>query len=255
MAQNFSYKVFDEKTIQALGYYVYILLNPKDHQPFYVGKGEGNRVFDHIRDAVKNPKITTDKYDMIRDIGPDQVEHIIVTHGIKTEEEAFRIETVLIDVLEKIGTLTNRQLGHNANSLFGMKTADEIIRMYSADPLCNIGDDCVIININENYDRAMCENSIFEATKGTWKMAEWRTKKIKYVLSEYRGLIVEVFEVTEWYKQSRPYGPKSKKYGQVYDGFAFEGKVAGDNIRNKYINKSVKHKKIKGRSNPIMYNL
>ena len=82
MAQDFLYNGFDEKTIQALGYYVYILFNPKDNQPFYVGKGEGNRVFDHIRDAVKNPKITTDKYDMIRDIGADQVEHIIVTHLI-----------------------------------------------------------------------------------------------------------------------------------------------------------------------------
>ena len=43
--------MFDEKTIAELKYYVYLLVNPITKSPFYVGKGEGNRVFDHLIDA------------------------------------------------------------------------------------------------------------------------------------------------------------------------------------------------------------
>ena len=30
-------------------YYVYILINPIDLLPFYVGKGKGNRAYNHLK--------------------------------------------------------------------------------------------------------------------------------------------------------------------------------------------------------------
>ena len=39
---------FSPKTIEELGYYVYVYSDPDTHKPFYVGKGKGNRVFDHL---------------------------------------------------------------------------------------------------------------------------------------------------------------------------------------------------------------
>lgn len=32
---------FSQKTIDELGYYVYVYSNPDTHKPFYVGKGKG----------------------------------------------------------------------------------------------------------------------------------------------------------------------------------------------------------------------
>ena len=86
-------------------------------------------------------------------------------------------------------------------------------------------------------------------------MDKTRLEGIKYVLSEFKGLIVEVFEVKKWYSIKRQYNPGTKKAGKTYVGYGFDGQVALNKVRNLYINKSVAHKKKKGASNPIIYNL
>ena len=247
--------MFDERTQQALGYYVYMLIDPLSNKPFYVGKGVNNRVFDHIKYAIDNPNVSTEKCDTIRQIGAENVRHVIVTHGLATEEDAYRIESLIIDVLNYSGIqLTNEVSGHHANES-GIMTADEITRLYSAAQLNSIGEDCVIININGQYNRAMGSKGIYNATKQTWRIAAWRRKKIKYVLSEYRGLIIEVFKVKDWYQNERPYGMNTKKAGQYYMGWGFNGHIAEKCVRDMYINKSIAHIKVKGRANPLTYHI
>ena len=89
--------MFDEKTIAELKYYVYLLVNPETNTPFYVGKGEGNRVFDHLNEA-KEGKKGTDKLDQIQAILKQNktIEHVIVRHGLN-EKTAYQIEASLID--------------------------------------------------------------------------------------------------------------------------------------------------------------
>lgn len=234
-----------------------MLIDPKDGKPFYVGEGYGNRVFDHIRSAIENPTATSDKLDKIREIGPQNVKHVILVHGLESQKEALRIESVVIDLLRYLGhpltiSLTNIVGGHHANSI-GLMTTDEISRLYSAKPLDYIGADCMVININGLYERGMDSERIYRATKEAWRIGKNRTKTIKYVLSEYHGLIVEVFEVKEWYAVERTLGDKCKKAGEKYTAYGFNGKVADDSIRNLYINRSIADKKSKGRANPISY--
>lgn len=241
---------FDENTQKSLGYYVYLLVDPNDEKPFYVGKGQNNRVFDHIQYAKENPQDNSDKCDRIREIGPDKVKHYIVTHGL-SEDEAFLVESALIDVLKRFDVaLTNIQGGHKA-SVRGLMTTDEIKRLYSAGNLDYIESNCMIININALYNRSMGYEGIYEATHETWRMAKKKTEQIKYVLSEYRGLIIEVFEVDEWYPKERP----TVKGDSMYLGWGFSGHRAPDEVRNKYLNKSIVHKKSKGMNNPIRYSL
>jgi hypothetical protein len=133
-------------------------------------------------------------------------------------------------------------------------TTNEILGLYGAEQLDSIADDCVIININGQYNRCMGPQGIYDATKECWRMDANRVQGIKFVLSEYRGLIVEVFEVDEWYQKDRPY-TSGKKVGQYYKGWGFNGKVADDAVRNLYINKSIAHTKKKGQAYPVTYNL
>ena len=74
-------------------------------------------------------------------------------------------------------------------------------------------------------------------------------------MSEYKGLIVEVFEVEKWYAVKRKYNKNTQKSGKTYFGYGFDGKVANTKTRDLYINKSIAHKKKRGASNPITYNL
>lgn len=248
--------MFDEKSRQELKYYVYMLLNPSDNKPFYVGKGFDNRVFNHLACALTDIDTSNAKYDKIREItqSGQTVKHIIVRHGL-SESEAFQIEASLIDTLTYCGLfLSNIVGGHNSIEK-GLMTSEEIIRLYNAQPLDKIGTDCILININRKYERGKGGQSIYQATKETWTIRKSRLNQLKYVLSEYRGLIVEVFEVVEWYEKERGYLPHPKKFGQTKIGYGFNGFPAPEEIRNLYLNKSIAHTKKKGAASAIRYNI
>lgn len=251
--------MFDEKTLKELNYYVYMLVDPTTQHPFYVGKGKGNRVFSHLEDA-KQGKLGTDKLETIQAIIKEKKEvlHVIVRHGLN-EKTAFQIEAALIDVFKFIPNFSafvkgNIQGGMNSIEK-GLMSSDEIKRKYNAILLNSIPEYCVIININGSYKKASGDDRIYKATKQIWRMANPLNGKLKVVLSEYKGLIVEVFEVERWYGIKRKYNSGSNKAGKSYTGYGFDGAVAKDSLRNLYINKSIAHKKKRGASNPITYNI
>lgn len=249
--------MFDVKTIEHLKYYVYLLIDPKIDEPFYVGKGVGNRVFDHVKCALEE-KVLNNKYEEIRRIvaGGNQVKHLIVRHGL-TEKNAFEIESALIDTFKFIPKFKSYVRGNiqgGINSIEkGLMTTNEIIRLYNAETLTEIGDNCVIININKTYQRGSGENAIYDATKEIWDIKERRRNIIEFVLSEYKGLIVEVFKVNNWYSKERGYNLGAKKYGQTYLGYGFEGVIAEDNERNKYINKTISPFKKRGFASVLIF--
>jgi hypothetical protein len=69
------------------------------------------------------------------------------------------------------------------------------------------------------------------------------------------GLIVEVFEVENWYEKERGYNSAAKKFGLTKIGYGFTGSVAPFEIRNLYINKSIHGSKKKGAGSVIRYSL
>lgn len=247
--------MFDERTIQHLGSYVYILIDPFSGKQFYVGKWMGQRVFNHVKCALEEETIS-DKYEKIREITRwgKEVKYIIVRHGL-TEDEAYKLEASIIDVFDYFDwSLTNIAWWHNSIEKWLM-TVEEIKRIYNAEPLKDLSSNCVIININKQYKRGLWDDGIYQATKETWTIDRNKVNNIKYVLSEYRWLIVEVFEVQEWYTKERWYNPWSKKYWETKLWYWFNWKIADKEIRDKYINKSISHLKTRWSATVIRYNI
>lgn len=242
---------FDPKTSECLQNYVYALIDPHG-KPFYIGKGQNNRIFNHV-DCKLDKETTNDKYGKIKEIkssGAD-VGHVIIKHGM-TDKVAYEVESSLIDFIGYLDLpLTNEISGHHSIDS-GLMTADEVMRKYNAKPLRKLWDPVIIININKTYGRGCGEEGIYSATKESWIVAKNKieAKSIKYALSEYRGLIVEVYEIEDWY----PVDTKDKN-GKPKTRWGFNGAVAKANVREKYLNKSVAHIKKPGASNPIRYRL
>ena len=109
---------FNQRTIESLAYYVYALIDPRDNRIFYIGKGKGNRIFQHAKDALDDSDQSL-KLDIIRSILRDgrEVGLYILRHNL-TEETAYVVESVLIDLLtyrkfNKTSILANIAAGHH----------------------------------------------------------------------------------------------------------------------------------------------
>nr|WP_262917434.1 hypothetical protein [Zunongwangia pacifica] len=220
------------------------MVHPQTNVPFYIGKGLGNRVFEHKTLAISTKEDSL-KLDLIRGLISKglEVNHVIIRHGL-SEAEAFEIEASLIDFGNFLGlNLSNLVDGHHVN-FKGLMTTNEIIRLHNSPPLLELLHPVIIININKKYNRGIKTDTIYAATKEAWVVGQHKRNTVKYALSEYSGIIIEVFEIMEWYPV--PITNANIRWG-------FHGKVAEDDVRSLYINKSIAHTKKKGAANPIRY--
>ena len=231
-------KEFSQSVCEKIGYYVYVLKDPRDSKTFYIGKGFGNRVFRHVCGILDNSN-ETDKLNLIREIINDdlEVQHYILRHSL-TSEQALEIESACIDLLG-LQNLTNSVKGHNSWER-GLKTVNEVIQYYDA-KIVTISEPAIIITINKHYKRFMSEDDLYNITRISWRLANRRIKTIKYGIASYRGIVREVYEIESWFKTE--------------DGkrWCFTGKIAEENIRIKYLNQSLENYIKKGSQNPIKY--
>ena len=94
----------------ALGHYVYLLIDPRDGQVFYVGKGIGGRCFDH--DSREDGEHKAARMAEIEAAGLE-TRIDIIRHGMATKEEAYQVEAAVIDAYG-LPNLTNKVPGHGA---------------------------------------------------------------------------------------------------------------------------------------------
>ena len=236
-------EVFKTSVIEALQYYVYCLVDPRTNRIFYIGKGSGNRIFNHANDAL-NDNLSSLKLNIIREIrsSGQKVSYYIIRHGLN-KDEALLVESVLIDMLtyEKFNTesiLANIQSGHHQWDE-GIKSIEEINAIYNCDKIdVNNGDTLLLVSLNRSFNQAKADGvyrrvDIYEATRKYWdNISPKRAPNIKYVLGVYKGVVRSVIEVRSWkWTLIAEDGTKFKRERCI-----FEGNLLKD---SPYLNKDV----------------
>ncbi len=244
---NFKVSEFPSEVITKIGFYVYRLIDPRNGATFYVGKGKGNRVFQHIKCALSADESDelNDKLQTIREInnaGLDVI-HVIHRHGLE-KESVLEVEAALIDAYP--GT-TNIMGGHGSND-YGPMNAYELINKYAAEEVI-FEHHVLMITIN----RSVTDNSVYDATRFAWRIDKNKAERADLVLAVEKGIIIGVFVAENWKKATPNKFPEFGKY--INGRWGFSGREADETVKNRYLRKRIPdYYRKKGASNPIKYN-
>ena len=183
------------------------------------------------------------KLNLIREIINEglKVKYYIVRHNL-TDEEAFLIESTLIDLLtyphfNTGNILTNIAAGHHQWDE-GIKTVEEIGILYDCSPIrIHDRDRVLLVSLNKSFDQAKADGvyrrlDLYDATRRYWAISQIKSQSVKYVLGVYRGIVRSVLKVDScsWTDVSDD-GTKFRKPRCCFEGELLQG--------SEYLNKDV----------------
>ena len=237
---------FPSEVQDVLKHYVYRLIDPRNGETFYVGKGQGNRVFHHATGQYKEPdkRLPDDKSKRINAIinSGFQVGHVIHRHGM-TEDAALEVEAALIDAYPG---LENIQRGIDAETR-GSRHADEIIVQYAAEPF-EVKEKLILISIRNSHEG----RDLYHAVRGVWRVNRSKAEEYKLVLGHVDGLVKCAYRPTRWLGATEGDFPHDPNPDPKRSGF--DGHRAEDVIWSYYVNRRVPDRyKVKGARNAIRY--
>lgn len=117
--------------------------------------------------------------------------------------------------------------------------------------LSSIADPVIAININQTFRAGMNAQDKYDFTRGIWRLDPVRASRAHYVFTIYQGIVKEVYEIHTWHAAgSTEYLNKRYIDPALKNRFEFVGKVAVNNVRDKYLGKTMPEKH---GQNPIKY--
>lgn len=130
-----------------------------------------------------------------------------------------------------------------------MKNQQNIVRKLTR---ADITDNIVIIKVNKSYREGMSAMELYDITRGCWMRSLSSVKDCEYALAVVNGIVKEVYRIEAWLpaeevtRETIPYNEKTDARR-----IAFQGAVAMENVRKKYLNNSVAELFKRGEANPV----
>ena len=233
-------KITDE-IAEILKSYVYVYIDPRNGEPFYIGKGKGNRLFSHLDDRSDTEKVA--RIAELKESGIEpQID--IVRYGL-SDSEAALVEAATIDLIG-IAKLANRVSGYHKGS-FGRITSQDLINILAAKPV-KVSHRSILITINKLFRSHMTPLELYETTRGIWVVGP-RRNKAEYAMAVTHGVVREVYRISQWYPAGTlEYRTRESSTFSKSGRWEFSGEIATD-IRDQYVGYSVG----KAGQNPIRY--
>lgn len=231
---------FNAMVINRLKAYVYVLVDPRPkgslrEKIFYVGKGNGNRCFNHAKDVSEQGEAPLDekehKLNTIRKIlnTGDTVGVYIVAHDL-SDNEAHALEAALIPLVGG----TNKVLGHGGSDLWLSK--NEIDQRYDL-PIQRrdidlFNGNVLFVSLNKQDIRELsrpdAKPDMKNAALGNWNISERHSRTVDGLVGVKNGLIVSIFRIDKaengQAKFERLHPTKPRAHGRS----RFEGRRASD---------------------------
>jgi hypothetical protein len=230
-----------------LGYYVYLYIDPRDGRPFYVGKGQGGRILAHLSAKGESRKQST--IGVLREQGLEPRLEVLA-HGLADEETALRVEAAAIDLLG-LDDLTNQVRGWRSVQL-GRMPLSELLTYYAAVPV-EVTDPALLIRINRLYRHGMPAHDLYEATRGVWKLGPRRVGA-RYAIAVFEGVAREVYGIEQWHPAGgTPYTTREDADVRIAGRWEFTGRLAPDEVRGRYVGRSVAAYFKRGQQSPVVY--
>jgi uncharacterized protein len=236
---------FAPELTRLLKSYVYIYSDPANGQPFYVGKGRGNRAFAHLKETDEKAK--TLRIRAIRARGQEpQID--ILCYGI-SNAMASLVEASAISLLGRPPLLN--LVGGDFTMGFGRVSVGELMMRESAKP-AEIKEASILIRINKLYRSNMNAQELYEVTRGIWKLG-LRRYKAKYAMAVYQGIVREVYQIDRWVPAGfSEYLTRKQEDVTKRGRWEFEGKVE-KKLSRRYVGKSVRKYFSKYSQSPFHY--
>ena len=222
---------------EKLGHYVYMLLDPRDGRPFYVGKGIEGRCLEHFEEKSEGQKVA--KINEIKAAGLEPLVEII-RHGLASNQEAFVVEAAIIDVLG-ISQLTNRQSGHGTED-YGRAPLADLHARYQAEP-ADILEPALLFRINPDNFHALDSAGLYHATRGVWILSPERAQQVTFAFAIYNRIIRRVYVPKAWQRAKiSGYPGRTDLLPQHEErNYEFIGEEAPQEVQDRYVGKSAAH--------------
>ena len=202
-------QAFAPGVAERLGFYVYLLIDPRHETVFYVGKGAGNRCFAHLVEARTtqgdsardDPKLA--RIRAIEELGR-AVRIVLLRHGL-SEGESLLVEAAAIDLGEIMGRepLANRISGRDSTDLGWQSVADLNARYGAApvtiDPMHRVA----LFRIPRQFHRGMTDEALYEATRKWWPIGPRRRQPNlpsapQWAMAIAGGVVRAVYRIDGW---------------------------------------------------------
>ena len=228
---------FTYEVCEKLDAYVYRLVDPRNDETFYVGKGRGNRVFQHAIEASVTFDGSRDlletKLGRIREIQSEghRVTCIIHRHGM-SDDVAFEVESALIDAYP---SLRNAVRGHHASDR-GIHTVSEIQYRHNL-PAVDLSPDDKLLLIKINKIKGgRDKDEIYNLVRYCWPLNSQRAQKAEYVLAVDRGVVIAAYVADQWLSAIPSNFPEIDYCdGSEAHRWGFRGRPAPEEIVTRYV--------------------